>query len=193
MSDCATVFRTLERHGLLLQQDKKALSVVGLITGEPLSSSWWNHPRGSEIFECLTRVGDHADVMTTRLISTKVTFVHERLWPALLAVATSRERWQLAGLSASARELLRSVESTEAVQATGAEARDLQNRLLVRATEIHTEDGRHAVALQPWRTLPSRIAVIDLERARGELATAAAAIGAPPSSLPWNRRRKSAT
>jgi hypothetical protein len=193
MSPCATVVRTLERYGLLLQQDKKALSVVGLITGEALSSSWWNHPRGSEIFACLRALGDRPDVMTTRLISGKVTFAHERLWPALLAVATSREGWQLDGLSASARALLRRVESTAAVEASGPDARDLQNRLLVRATEIHTESGRHAVALQPWRTMPSRIAAMDVKDARGELETAAAAIGAPPSTLPWNRRRKRAT
>ncbi|HET7706778.1 MAG TPA: hypothetical protein VFM36_11875 [Thermoanaerobaculia bacterium] len=193
MGDCATVVRTLERHGLLLQQDRTVASVVGIITGEALASSWWNHRRGSEIFECLTNLGDRADVMITRLIAKKVTFVHQPLWPFFLAVATSGEKWQRDGLSASARTLLRRVESTDSVEATGADAKELQNRLLVRAIEVHTESGRHAVALQSWRTLQSRIATIDVASAKRELETAAAAIGAPASSLPWNGRRKRAT
>lgn len=97
------------------------------------------------------------------------------------------------GLSASARALLRSVESTEAVETKGSDARDLQNRLLVRAIEVHTESGRHAVALQPWGPLVSRFQPMELEQAKETLATASEAIGAPSSSLPWNRRRRRAT
>jgi hypothetical protein len=190
MVACATVVLTLQRHGVLLQQDRKMLSVVGIITGETLSSSWWNHPRGSEIFDCLTRLVDRADVLTTRLITRKVTFVHERLWPALLAVAKSREAWQMDGLSSSARTLLSQVESTESLEATGSDAKDLQNRLLVRAVEIHTETGRHAVVLQSWGALASRNPMVDLERGKVELETAAAAIGASRASLPWNRRSR---
>lgn len=190
MGDCATVVLTLQRHGLLLQQDRKALSVVGIITGEALSSSWWNHPRGSEIFDCLTKLVDRADVLATRLIAGKVTFVHERLWPALLAVATSREPWQIDGLSSSARTLLRRVESGETVEATGIEAKDVQKRMLVRAIEVHTGSGRHAVSLQSWQELTSRIRGVDVGSAKQALETAAKAIGAPASSLPWNGRRK---
>ena len=35
----------LEEHGLLLLQDKTLPSLVGLIAGEPVSGSWWGHPR----------------------------------------------------------------------------------------------------------------------------------------------------
>ena len=188
MGNCGTVIRALHRHGLLLQQDKKVLNVVGIITGEALSSSWWNHARGSDIFNCLARIVDRDDVVMTRLIARKLTYVHERLWPALLAVAMSRERWQTNGLSTDARALLRRVESRDAVEATGAEARDLQNRLLVRAMEVHTTSGRHVMALQSWASLASRSGAVDVEEGKRELETAAAAIGARVSTLPWNRR-----
>ena len=83
------VLRALENHGLLLLQDKTVMSVAGLITGESLTKSWWSHPRSHEIFRCVQQLSDHPDVLTARLIARKVTFVHRRLWPAFLSVATA--------------------------------------------------------------------------------------------------------
>src|SRR6059058_1350621 len=88
------VLGALREHGLLLMQDKKIASVVGIITGEALSTSWWSHPRSHEIFRCVELLSDDADVLTSRLIAGKVTFVHRRLWPAFLSVALSNAPWQ---------------------------------------------------------------------------------------------------
>src|SRR5688500_9569792 len=136
MSDCSTVLKELKRHGLLLQQDKTLPSVVGLITGESLSSSWWSHPKAQQIFACLSKIADREDVLMTRLIAKKVTWVHQRLWPAFLAVATARERWQTRGLSTAARQILRRVESDNLVEASGPAVRELQERMLVDSIEI---------------------------------------------------------
>ena len=187
MSDCAIVFDTLERCGLLLQQDKSLPSVVGLITGEALSASWWSHPRAQKIFDCLNALVDREDVLMTRLISKKITYVHGSLWPAFLAVATSREKWQTAALTPAARALLRRVETDAHIEATGPAARELQDRLLVHAAEVHTAEGKHAMVLRSWRDLSERVELLSLDEAKNALEHAATAIGAAAKTLPWNR------
>jgi len=84
----------LERLGLLMQQDKSLTSVVSLVTGESLRTSWWSHPRAKEIFTILRRLEEVS--LATKLVAGKVTLVHRRLWPALLTVATIGEPWQSA-------------------------------------------------------------------------------------------------
>jgi len=177
---CDDVRKALEAHGLLLMQDKVLPSVAGLITGESLSSSWWSHPKGQEIFRCLDLLSDDPDVLTTRLIGGKVTFVHRSLWRPFLSIATANEPWQTRGLSAPARALLKSVPT----MAKGPAVRELQERLLVRAMEVHTEAGRHEIRVDAW---PRVKRAMPAEAARAEIERAAAAIGALPRTLPWNR------
>ena len=55
--------------------------------GEPVRGSWWSHPRSREIFAVTRAVRDSDDVLVCRLIDGKITFVHRRLWPALVRVA----------------------------------------------------------------------------------------------------------
>lgn len=184
------VERALEEHGLLLQQDKKLPSVVGLIAGGALSSSWWSHPKAQEIFATLERLTDRDDVLVTRLIGGKVTFVHKRLWPAFLAVATSGEAWQRKGLSAAAKTLLASVARKGVARAKGDAARELQERLLVAATEVHTESGQHEIELQSWSHWSKGrgvTAIDDVRAAREELERVVSDVGARPSVLPWRR------
>jgi hypothetical protein len=57
------------------------------IAGEPIRGSWWAHPRGHQIFAILGALGESPDILTCRLVDGKVTFVHRRLWPALVRVA----------------------------------------------------------------------------------------------------------
>src|SRR5690242_21492457 len=95
----STVLAALARHGLLLKQDKRLPSAVTLLAGEPLASSWWSHPQGRLIFRVLTALADHPDVLVTKLLDGKDTFVHRPLWPALLAAAGAGESWQTRDLS----------------------------------------------------------------------------------------------
>ena len=170
----------LRERGLLLMQDKQLPSVVTIITGERLSSSWWSHAKGQDIFQCLGILSDDDDVLTTRLIAGKVTFVHRSLWRPFLSIATANEPWQTRGLSATARTLHKSIPTT----AKGPAARELQERLLVRATEVHTEAGRHETRIEAW---PAVKHAMPAEAARAELERAAVAIGAAAKTLPWNR------
>jgi hypothetical protein len=179
MPNCDDVRRELESKGLLLLQDKRMASVAAIIAGETISGSWWSHARGREIWACSESL--EKDALVTRLIDGKVTYVHPRLWPAFYGVATSGAPWQTAGLSAAARALLKKVPC----MAKGPVARELQQRLLVHAEEVHTTSGRHETRLSSW---PTFAAALPPDLARGELEKAAIAIGAKVEMLPWRQR-----
>lgn len=169
MSDCRAVRLALAKYGLLMLQDKVLTSVVGIMTGERLSTSWWSHAKGQEIFACLESL-DEVDVLTTRLVAGKVTFVDRALWPDFLAVATSGESWQKVGEDGAAREQ--------------------QERLLVHAQEVHTVSGRHEVVLQPWSEWLKQHEVdrdVSVEDARHALEEAVVNIGGAARLLPWHR------
>jgi hypothetical protein len=178
---CKAVRDALRKHGLLLMQDKKLPSVAGVITGEALSTSWWSHARAHEVFACLESLTGDPDVLTTHLLGGKVTFIDRALAPAFLSVALSGEAWQTRGLSKEARALL----SRLPVQAKGKPVRELQERLLVSAREVHTDAGRHETVIDRW----SGEGGMSAEEGRAVLEGAAAAIGAPAKLLPWNRLR----
>ena len=94
-----------------------------------------------------------------RLVSGKVTYVHRRLWPAVLAIGRAREPWQTRGLSRMARAILARLTRSgtlrtdriagPARRVSGA-ARELEERLLVHTEWIHTERGAHARVLETW-------------------------------------------
>jgi hypothetical protein len=174
------VIGELDRWGLLLEQDPVLPSVVATVVGHPVKGSWWGHVRGAEIFQVLQALADRDDVLSAKLVSRKVTFVHRRLWPALLAIGRAGERWQQAGLSSQARALLARIRrsgelrtdeaaaaatrpagiSPPASPARGrgrrasreisAAARELEIALLVSSTQVHTESGTHARLLSTW-------------------------------------------
>src|SRR3954452_23845261 len=92
----------LREHGLLLQQDKRLPDVATAVAGEPICGSWWAHPQSHTIFACLSELEQHPDTLVTKLIAGKVTFVHRRLGPAVLAIGIAREPWQFAALTSDA-------------------------------------------------------------------------------------------
>lgn len=174
MSDCRKVRQALAKYGLLLLQDKLLTSVAGILTGESLSTSWWSHAKGQEIFACLEQLEDSA-VLTTRLVAGKVTFIDRALWPDFLAVAMSGEPWQRAGLPAKPTK------------------RELQERLLMHAEEVHTASGRHETVLQPWSEWRHRQEIdrdVPVDVARHALEEAVVNIGGTAKLLPWHRFAK---
>ena len=66
------------------------------IAGGPIRGSWWGHPKGREIFAVADAVGGSAEVLVCKLVDGKVTYVHRRLWPALVRLAARFRREQLA-------------------------------------------------------------------------------------------------
>ena len=78
----------IRKHGVVLEAAQgPAPSLVEVIAGEPVRGSWWSHPKSREIFAVTRAIRDSDDVLVCRLIKGKVTFVHRRLWPALVRLA----------------------------------------------------------------------------------------------------------
>ena len=183
------VLAALATNGLLLTQDKTLPSVVGILTGESLRTSWWGHPKAHLIFSVLSELADHPDVLFTKLLYRKDTLVHRTLWPAVLAVGGARGQWQVQGLSADAKRLLQRLDREDgSVRATGSSVKELEARLLATAQEIHTESGRHEMALESWHAWSRRVgcsAIKSVPRARKALEGASLTLGAPFKALPW--------
>jgi hypothetical protein len=93
----AQALRFVHDHGAVLVAAKGPVPrLVEAIAGAPLAGSWWAHPRGREIFAILQELGDSPDILVCRLVNGHVTFVHRRLWPALVRMAANLELERLA-------------------------------------------------------------------------------------------------
>jgi hypothetical protein len=91
----------VRRHGIVLMAARGAVpSLAEAIAGGPIRGSWWAHPRGREMYRLFQAVSESPRVLVCRLVDGKVTFVHRRLWPALVRLAP---RFPKGGL-AEARE-----------------------------------------------------------------------------------------
>lgn len=87
------------KHGVVLASGRGPIpSVAEAVAGERIKGSWWGHPKGKEIFRALTAIGDSGDVLCFRLIGGKITFVHRRLWPALVRLADDLGRKRLGAI-----------------------------------------------------------------------------------------------
>lgn len=177
---------------MLLKQDKVVPSVVGILTGESLRTSWWSHPRAHLIYAVLLELGDHPDVLIAKLLDRKDTLIQRPLWPAMLAVGRARGPWQVQGLSEGAQHLLERLDSGEGpVRAAGPAVKELEVRLLATAQEVHTESGRHEMALESWQAWSARVGCApagSVAEARQTLEAAATRLGAPLKALPWTAR-----
>lgn len=151
-AEARRAFDAIERWGFLLLQDAKLPSLAALIAGEPVRGSWWGHSKGKVMFRAAGELDQHGDLLSLKLIDGKVTFMHRRYWPAIVAIGCAREDWQLAGLSSQARSLLAKVDNKEkCVRAVGEAARQLERALLVISEPVHTESGAHALNLMTWQ------------------------------------------
>ena len=87
----------VKKRGIVLESARGPVpSLAETIAGEPLRASWWGHPKGDVIFACSRAVRSSEDVLTCRLIGGKVTYVHRRLWPALVRLSDNLKAERLA-------------------------------------------------------------------------------------------------
>jgi hypothetical protein len=87
-------------HGVVLEAAAGSVpTLVEAIVGTPIRGSWWSHPRGKEIFQVTRAVRSSQQILVCRLVSGKVTFVHRKLWPALVRSAGRFPLAHLARLS----------------------------------------------------------------------------------------------
>ena len=170
----ARVVEELERHGLLLESDPTLPSVVTLVAGGPVKGSWWGHPKGHEIFRVSRQLAEHDDALLCKLLSGKLTYVHRRLWPALVTVGRARAPWQTEGLPRGALRALDQVEKVGSLPADELripkDAYDrkkavqaLESRMLVYTRTVHTQSGAHARVLESWNACAARLGINELE------------------------------
>jgi len=87
----------VKKHGVVLVSAKGPVPrLTEAIVNEPIKGSWWAHPRSRDIFAILQIVANSKDVLVCRLVGGKVTFVHRRLWPALVRVTSKFPARQIA-------------------------------------------------------------------------------------------------
>ena len=191
--------------GLLLLTDANLRSVAGLVAGEPVRGSWWGHARGRRSLKSVTNSPTILTFTSVKLVKNKVTFVHRRLWPALVAVGISRADWQLERLSRAALSFLERVEREGPVRSdrvkgvrggsrkVGELVRDLEKRLLLHSEPVHTESGAHAKSLESWGQWAARVdlggTMTSAKEGKTVLGTAARALCGRSSAaprLPWN-------
>jgi hypothetical protein len=199
------ILEALREFGLLLETDAKFPSVSRLFAGEPVRGSWWTHARSHEIFAALQEVVHHKDVLITKLVSSKVTLVHRRLWPEVVSIGVAREPWQTTKLSLGAQMLLGQIDQSGSLQSNelewptkfkaikpGDAVRELEKRLLIHSEEFHTESGAHAKLIESWAHWNNRVGFkskqVSVEKAKRKLNVTVAALNerfGASAKLPW--------
>ena len=89
----------VKTNGVVLESGRgAAASLAEAVAGEPIRGSWWAHPKGHDIFLCSRAVRQSPDVLVCRLVGGKVTYVHRRLWSALIRLAEEFKPAHLAAI-----------------------------------------------------------------------------------------------
>ena len=87
----------VRQHGIVLQAAHGPVpSLAEAVAGERILGSWWGHPQGRAIFHAVQAAYESPDVLVCRLIDGKITYVHRRLWPAVVKLASRFTKRQLA-------------------------------------------------------------------------------------------------
>lgn len=89
----------VKANGITLESGRGPVpSLAQTIAGEPIRGSWWAHPKGPVIFRCSRAIRESKEVLVCRLVGGKVTYVHRRLWPALVRMSARLEARRLAAI-----------------------------------------------------------------------------------------------
>ena len=187
----------LQEFDLLLDTDPKLPSVTGLVAGDTGGRSWWAHPQAKQMYGLSCGLRDHPDVLLVKLISGKLTFIHRPLWPAIVAIGTAREPWQMDGLSKEAKALLNKTDKDAKVESSGDPVRELETKLLAHAASVHTERGFHMKEVQSWRVWASSVGLGKVKltpaEARSQIDAVVARINqqfGAKGTLPWQAKRR---
>jgi hypothetical protein len=88
----------VETNGIVLESAHgRAPTFADFVAGERVTR-WWSHPKGRLIFALTRAMRDSPDVLTCRFIDGKVTYVHRRLWPALVKLSDELDTRKLGAI-----------------------------------------------------------------------------------------------
>jgi hypothetical protein len=89
----------IAKQGIVLESGSgHRPSLAEAVAGSAISGSWWKHPMARAIFRSTRAARDCEDVLVCRLIDGKITYVHRRLWPAVVRLAKHFEKDRLASI-----------------------------------------------------------------------------------------------
>lgn len=189
--------RRLQEFDLLLSSDSKFPSVSDLVIGPGVNGPWWSHPNAHEMYRLVCELSSHPDVLTAKLISGKVTLIHRSMWPAVFAIGTAREPWQMSALTKEARTLLTKVGEEKRLRTFGDAVRALEVKLLVHSESVHTERGSHAKEVETWESWAKRVKLgkvtLTPEEAKAQIEQVVSRLNRQfraNGTLPWSRRLK---
>jgi len=90
----------VQKHGIVLQAARGPVpSFAEYVAGGPIKGSWWAHAKAHQIYELASAVSEDPDVLVCKLVGGKVTYVHRRLWPALVKLAARFDQSELARIA----------------------------------------------------------------------------------------------
>lgn len=153
--------KELDQFGLLLLSDSSLPSLTAIVAGKPIKGSWWGHPQGNLMYNLSNELMDSPNILTLKLINKKITFVDQRHWDSIFAIALAGQKWQTEKLSPDAKKLLKIVQLKGSLRADddnlkqspteiGKIASQLEERLLLYSESIHTDSGKHIRVLSSW-------------------------------------------
>jgi|SRR5215469_5868009 len=91
--------RFVEQHGVVLEGGRGARpNLAEAVAGEPIRGNWWGHKKSKEIFRATRTARDSDQVLVCRLAGGKITYVHRRLWPAIVRLANFLEGKSISAL-----------------------------------------------------------------------------------------------
>jgi hypothetical protein len=89
----------VKTNGITLESGRGPVpSLAQRIAGEAIRGSWWAHPKRQVIFLCSRTIRESKDILVCRLVGGKVTYVHRRLWPALIRLGKHFDPDRLAAI-----------------------------------------------------------------------------------------------
>ena len=82
------VIKFVKKHGVVLESAHGLVpNLAETVAKKRIRGSWWADEKGREIFRLTRAARNSSDILVCRLINGKVTYVHRRLWPALVRLA----------------------------------------------------------------------------------------------------------
>src|SRR3989442_5539148 len=90
----------MKKCGIAVESARASVpSLAHVVAGEPIRGSWWAHPKGKDIFRLSRVIRRSPDVLVCRLVDGKITYVHRRMWPALVSLAGRFSQQKLSALN----------------------------------------------------------------------------------------------
>jgi hypothetical protein len=79
----------VRRHGVALESATGLEpSLAAKVAGGPVAGHWWAHLRGREFYRLTRRLHESRPVLVCTLAGGRITYIHARLWPAFVRLAT---------------------------------------------------------------------------------------------------------